>query len=125
MTLLSNLSTRSKLVLSFGTIILVIISIIILSYFSVTKIRSSGEELAHKMLVARNLTQLRSDENRMRALALELIVLKGGSHFDEIIGEVNDRVKQVGQRVEEIQKDLSSSPAEAKISGSDRFDGNL
>ncbi len=115
MALLSNFNTRTKLMLSFGVIFLVILTIIVQSYFSVTGIRNSGEKLAQTLYLSKDLTQLHSDENRIRGLVLELMILKDEKHIAEISDQIQDQVKLIDTQTESIQKSLISFPAELKI----------
>lgn len=115
MTLFSNLNTRSRLILSFGVIIMVILIIIMQSYFSVTKMRDSGEEVARTLYIAKNLAQLRSEQSHVRSLTLELMIVKDEKHRVEIRQELRERLTLINQLMEEIPKSLSTYPVELKI----------
>jgi len=115
MSLLSNFNTRTKLMLSFGVIFLVILTIIVQSYFSVTVIRNSGEKLAHMLYLSDNLKKLHSDKSKSRGLVLELMILKDEKHIAETREELQQQIKLNDIRLEEIQKSMISFPAELKI----------
>ncbi len=115
MTFLSNLTTRTKLILSFGVIFTVILIIIGLSYFNVQKMRDSGETLAHSIYVAKNLAQLRSDESHVRSLSLELLIVKDKNHAGEIRNEMKEKVILIDKMIVEIKKGLINYPDELKI----------
>lgn len=115
MALLSNLSTRSKLLLSFGVISLVILTITIQSYFSVSNIRDSGEKLIQAMDLAKNMAQLRSDQNTIRVLALELMIVKEEKHSTEMRALIQEQVKLIDNRMAGIEKKLASFSTELMI----------
>lgn len=115
MALLSNFNTRTKLMLSFGVIFLVILTIIVQSYFSVTGIRNSGEKLAQTLYLSKDLTQLHSDENRIRSLVLELMILKDEKHSAETREELLQQVKLDDNRIKAIKVSMMAFPAELKI----------
>ena len=112
---ISNFSTRTKLYFGFGMIILAILAIDVLSYQSVSKIHASEGEMFNLMSVTRNLTQLRSDENRLNGLTLEVIVTKDLSARTLTIEELKDGIKMAEIRASEISKSLENFPAELKI----------
>jgi hypothetical protein len=101
--------------LSFGLIILIILVIILQSYRNNVKISESGLQVINKLEISRELTQLRADENRIRGLALELMLQKDQAHVSKTKTDLDDRVKSVEIRVTKIHQDLVAFPEDARI----------
>lgn len=114
MSLLSNLNTRAKLSLSFGLVILLILTIIIQSYYNVTLIRNSGERLAQTLSLTKRLAQLRSDENLIWSSGLELMISTDKKHNTETSEKLQEIVRSQDNKIAEIQKTLTLFPAEFK-----------
>lgn len=112
MALLAKLNTRTKLLASFSMVFLVILISIVQSYFNVRSIRDSGEKMTEVHAAAKDMAQLRSDENRIRGLALELMILKDGKHGVETRNQINELVKVIDKRMGTIPNELSSFPSE-------------
>ena len=111
----TKFSTRAKLYIGFGIIILAIVVNNILSYQSLTVIHESEGNLVKLMGIARNLTQLRSDENRLNGLTLEIIINKDLKDRALTIEELKDGVKSVEARTSEINKSLELFPSEMRM----------
>jgi methyl-accepting chemotaxis protein len=103
----SKLSTKAKLFLGFGFIILAFLSTVIVSYLSISAINNSQSELTNALMIERELTQFRSDENRLRALMLEMILSKDGRERDTLQKEIKERVTDVDNRVKMIKQGLA------------------
>ena len=104
MAILSNLNTRAKLMLSFGVISLVILTITIQSYFKVSTIRDSDEKLIQTMGLAKNMAELRSDQNTIRSLSFELMIAKEEKHTAETREQMQEQAKLIDDRMAGIEK---------------------
>jgi methyl-accepting chemotaxis protein len=111
----SNFSTRTKLYFGFGLIIIAIIAINFQSYQSVSKIHASEGEMVNLLSISRNLTQLRSDENRLNGLIFEIMVTKDQNARSLTIGELKDGITLAETKTSEINKSLENFPSELKI----------
>ena len=111
----SSFSTRAKLYFGFGLIIIAIIAINFQSYQSVTKIHASEGEMVNLLSISRNLTQLRSDENRLNGLIFEIMVTKDQNVRSLTIGELKDGVISAETRTSEINKSLENFSSELKV----------
>lgn len=114
MNFFENLSTRSKLYLGFGFIIVAIVIIIIGSYISLVNIQKSQNKVIHVMRISQNLTQVRSDQNRIRALALDALLAEDKEHRDTILSQIQEQILKVESRVKDIKSVLSDMPEELK-----------
>ncbi len=102
-----NLSTRARLILGFSLIILAMVVIIIVSYTIINKINRSQSIITHSLQTITSLTELRSDENRLRALAVELIIDKRGQLI--LKNKINIAEDGVNSRIDNISSGLTQS----------------
>ena len=69
-------STRTKLFVGFGLILLSVLAIVIVSYKNMNSLNQTEEEIISSYEITGKLIQLRSDENRIRTLMLEIILFQ-------------------------------------------------
>ena len=72
----SYLSTRGKLFLGFGLIMLSALLLVILSFVNMNRLNNIEDEVVQSFEITQRLLQVRSDEHEMRALMLEMILVK-------------------------------------------------
>lgn len=104
-----NISTRAKILLGFG-LLLVFMTIVMLSaYASITQMSRSQKELYFKEFKnALELVEFRSDENRIRALLLEMMLTNDKAKQRELERELNERAQEfekIGRDLMELNKD--------------------
>jgi methyl-accepting chemotaxis protein len=92
---LNKLSTKTKLRFGFGIIISSILILLIISFFSINRIENLHEEIIGLNKITRNLTQLRSDENRLRGLTLEYLLNNDKKTRDTILYKLGERTTKI------------------------------
>ena len=107
-----KLSTRARLFLGFGLIILSVIIIVIVMLRNITESNASQILMIRSFEITRSLTQLRSDENRIRAMTLEMIISKDVTRRDTLQKAIFVRVGEIESRVSTIEQLLDNSPNE-------------
>lgn len=110
MNTLNKLSTKTRLRLGFGIIITSIVVLIIVTFSSITRINSLHSEIYKLDHINRNLTQLRSDENRLRALSFELLFTKDINYKDSLRAKIKFRTSEVESRLIQIDSSLIDFP---------------
>ncbi len=114
---ISSLSTRNKLFLGFGLIILAIIVTVFVSYLSSTHSNSAQGQMIRSFELSRSLTQVRSDENRIRSLILEMIMSREKSMKDTLQQEIAVQVEEIETRCTSIEQSLQDLPKELQQFG--------
>jgi len=101
----NNLSTRVKLLFSFGIIWLMLLAVIVIAYQGIQGIAQSEKEL-HKInyQVALDLRELRSHQNFNRAAMLDMILTRKKPEQLAIEKIINDRAEDINDLVEEISR---------------------
>lgn len=112
MNLLNKLTTKAKLKFGFGIIISSIIVLVIVSIFSIVKIHRTHDKVEDLNLSVRNLTELQSDENRLRALSFELLFTHDLIYKDTIRTNIKIRTVEVEKRLKNIDDLLINYPAQ-------------
>ena len=99
-------STRTKLFLGFGLILLGIIISSVVTYFSTNSLNQTEGEIVNSYEITQRICQIRSDENRMRTLLLEMILNKDAARdktLEKLIQEKADSIvmyrSQIGDLV--------------------------
>ena len=93
-----NLKTRTKLLLGFGSVMVLALIVIALGYSTINKLKVSQEILFERdFSSAISIVQLRSSLNRMRA-AFETMVLYAGD--DQQLRKWHEEVKEVEKEIE-------------------------
>jgi methyl-accepting chemotaxis protein len=106
-----KLSTRAKMLIGFGIIIASIIATLIFARMVGLKIKSSQETMIVAFKTSKELTQLRSDENRLRALILEMVLTRDNQQNDSLHLETHKRMAEVDARLNTIGEWMAGSPA--------------
>lgn len=106
----NNLSTKTKLRLGFGVIITAIIILIIVSFSSINKINSLHKEIYKLDNITIFLTQLRSDENRVRALSFELLNTKDAINRESLINKIKIKTTEIESQLIGFDSLLIGSP---------------
>ncbi len=107
---MKRISTRTKLLFGILVIVLSITTILIVSYLNLTSIRKSQHEMANSMETINLMTQVRSDQNRLRAFILEMIILEDREHQVAIEKQLEERHRLVEGRIDSIIDRLNHYP---------------
>lgn len=110
MSVLSSLNSRTKLFSGASIIIVAILVIIFVSYSSMNKMHRSSDKLFETITLTRSLTQLRSDENQLRALTLQAILTKDNARKETTFKEISERLIKSDERILVLEQQLKLYP---------------
>ncbi|MDP2038075.1 MAG: methyl-accepting chemotaxis protein [Ignavibacteria bacterium] len=100
-----NLSTRAKLLFSFGLILLMFLIVIIIAYNGIRNIAQSEKELHDVQFTIDNeLSDLRAHQNFNRAAILDMMQTREKSEQLAIEKTIIEKVKEIGDIVESLRK---------------------
>ncbi|MHB8881010.1 MAG: methyl-accepting chemotaxis protein [Thermodesulfovibrionales bacterium] len=115
MTWFLNRTTKTKLFLVFGLMVFFLACVIAAAYTSITAIQKSQSDLFRKdFLPSTELIELRSDQNRVRAQLLEMMIIKDRAKQKVIEEDVRARAKEVEEGLNRISAALKEHPLELK-----------
>ena len=101
----NNLSTRAKLLFSFGLICLLFIAVIFIAYRDLQNITQSEKELYDvNFQIALELRELRSHQNYNRAAILDMMLTKNKAEQEEFEKRINDRGEAINSILEKLSK---------------------
>jgi methyl-accepting chemotaxis protein len=110
-----DLSTKAKLSLGLGTLVLLIIAVIAMAFASLRAIQDMQDRIVQKGLVQQSgLVELTASLNQRRADILELIAAAPGQDVKSLAAEVRDGDGKFDGRLREISGLLMSEPAYAE-----------
>ena len=110
-----NLATRIKLFLSFGVMLLLLLVVITTASTGLTDFRQSQEELfRNDFLPAIELLQLRSNQNRVRAQILQMIMTKDRAKQQALERDIRERTKDIDDGFKIVSASLQNHPKELK-----------
>lgn len=100
-----NLSTRTKLILGFGAMWILLAIVIVTAYLSITGISQSENEL-HEVNYSKalDLRQLRSHMNLQHAQMLEMMMTTDTSRWKTNEQSIHERAQQINEIVERLLK---------------------
>ena len=111
----TQLGTKARLVIGFGVIISAILILIIVSYLSISRINSLSNEIFQLDHTTRNLTQLRSDNNRLTALSLEYLVIKDAVGKESGRNNMKSRTSAIDSMLIIIDVSLTHLPQQQSL----------
>ncbi|TAN39526.1 MAG: methyl-accepting chemotaxis protein [Nitrospirae bacterium] len=115
MTWFLNRTTKTKLFLVFGLMVFFLLCVIAAAYTSITAIQTSQSDLFRKdFLPSTELIELRSDQNRVRAQLLEMMIIKDRAKQKVIEEDIRARAKEVDEGLSKISAALKEHPLELK-----------
>ncbi|MEI6433380.1 MAG: methyl-accepting chemotaxis protein [Bacteroidota bacterium] len=109
------LSTRAKLFSGFGLILIGVIALVTVSYYNMTNLASTETEIITSYEITQRLISIRSDENRMRTLILQMIVNKDGNKLKEFEQLINEKADSTRRFMEEISVQIQSFPEDIAL----------
>lgn len=105
-----RLSSRAKVIVGMTIIVLATLIMNIMAYRNMNTIEMTQIRILASMNAINQLTQLRSDENRVRALIMEIAVAEENARREEILESLKERMKFKSDRVDSIMEMLASNP---------------
>ena len=109
---LLNLSTRSKLLLSVGVLILLLVAAIAASLWSLRRISGTQAVLVENDLATViALGEMRELQDRQRIRMLEAMIDPSAQHVEEITSAINDAAREIDQHMDQLQKLATSATA--------------
>lgn len=106
-----NLATRIKLFLSFGLVVFFLLVIIATAYNGLVDLGQSQNELFQDdFLSSIELVNLRSDQNRVRAQMLEMIMIDDRAKQQSLEREIREKTKEVDEGLKIISESLKGQP---------------
>jgi len=115
MTWFLDRTTKTKLFLVFGLMVVFLFCVIVTAYTSITAIQKSQSDLFREdFLPTTELIELRSDQNRVRAQLLEMMITKNRAKQQVIEEDVRARAKEVDEGLNKISAALKEQPQELK-----------
>ncbi len=106
----TQLSTKTRLVLGFGVIISAILILIIVAYFSISRINSLSNEIFQLDHTTRKLIELRSDQNRLTVLSLEYLINKDAISKESGRNNMKTRTASIETLLMSIDSSMISFP---------------
>lgn len=105
-----NLSTRAKLLFSFGLILLMMLAVIIIAYNGITGITQSEKSLYNtNFQIALELRELRSHQNFNRAAILDMMLTKNKSEQLALEKDINERGQAINDLIATLSR-IDTSP---------------
>lgn len=101
----NNISTRAKLLFSFGLIWLMFLVVIVISYLGLRDITQSEKELHDvNFQIALELRELRSHQNFNRAAILDMMLTQNKTEQSSLEGIINERGQAINDIIEKLSK---------------------
>jgi len=99
----TNLKTGAKLLLAFGTMIVLLGTTIAIAYSAITAIRDSQRRLFDQEFAGvLDMVELRADLNRQRARMFEMILTTNRTEQDTLVQDVRSRVKEIDETLQNL-----------------------
>ncbi len=106
-----DLTTRGKLFLGFGAMIVFFAVVVVTAYLSITAIQESQKNLFEEDFAdERDLLALRVNYNGMRALMLEAQLLSKRAEQDPLLAEATERSKRIDQIIRSLLERARNEP---------------
>jgi methyl-accepting chemotaxis protein len=110
-----NLSTRIKLILSYGLLVFFLLMVIGIAYNGLGALHHSQDELYREdFQPSLELIELRSDQNRVRAQLLEMMIHSDKTRQQELEKEIRERSREIGKGLERVSGSLKNHAEDYK-----------
>lgn len=107
-----NMRTGSKIFLSFGIIILLQASILVIAYKNMTHIQQSEEMFyKHEFALVNELMSLRNAQNAVRAALLTMVISKSTTDQDALSLQIKNDTVDISTSFEKISDLIQNSPS--------------
>ena len=104
-----NLKTRSKLLLGFGVMCVLLIGLAAMGYKTLVAIqKTEREEVDQSRFAAKDAVEIRADQNRIRGDMLEFLIAENTAKKTAIKRDVEERSKNISLGVDRIKAFLTS-----------------
>ncbi|MFA6900166.1 MAG: methyl-accepting chemotaxis protein, partial [Desulfurivibrionaceae bacterium] len=98
-----NLSTRAKIILSFGLMLVLLVVIVVTAYTGIRAINESQRELVQSGFPSTlNLMEIRADQNRTRAQLLEMMMTSDSAKQQALAQDIKERSADIDQKLKEL-----------------------
>ncbi|MCK9203560.1 MAG: methyl-accepting chemotaxis protein [Bacteroidales bacterium] len=105
---------KTALIIAFGTIVFLVIIIQLISFLGISGLRQSEEKLNGAFQTNQKLVELRSGQNRLRVLMLEMILSKGAHEKGTAQRDIRQRVESMDSTINAIELLLAGSPGKVE-----------
>ena len=105
-----GLSTRAKLFLGFGLMIILLATVAVTAYLGITAIQKSQKKVEEDFANAVDLKDVRSNQNGVRSALLTMMLVANRSDQEELYQEIKARVKEIGETMAELFKRSQDDP---------------
>ncbi|MHC1781079.1 MAG: methyl-accepting chemotaxis protein [Bacteroidales bacterium] len=102
-----KIKTRGKLIIGFAVIVISTIAIISLTYNNITRVEKVGRSVQEMDSITNQVSNLRADINRIRALSLELLVEKDEFKVNSILNTISAEEVDMVMKYEGIDSMLN------------------
>ncbi|MFH0730316.1 MAG: methyl-accepting chemotaxis protein [Pseudomonadota bacterium] len=110
-----NLPTRLKLILSFGSMVFFLLVVIVTAHNGIIAIHESQEALfQNDFLSSIQLVELCSDQNRVRAQLLEMMLITDKAKQQALEKDIRERSNDVDVGLKRVAETLKGQPRESK-----------
>ncbi|MDD2853045.1 MAG: methyl-accepting chemotaxis protein [Desulfuromonadaceae bacterium] len=100
-----DLSTRAKIIFSFGLMLLLLAIIIVTAYTSITAIRGAQRELVQSGFQSvLNLVEIRSHQNHTRAEMMEMTITSDRTRLQAMAQDIKERTSNINQNVKALME---------------------
>jgi methyl-accepting chemotaxis protein len=104
-----NISTRAKIIFSFGSMFILLAIIIVSALSNIMSISDSQRELVHlNFQPALDLVEIRADQNRIRASIVEMMLTTDKSKQQSLVQDLKDRSTDIDNNIKELFKNKKS-----------------
>lgn len=111
MKLFLNFSTQTKLLLGFGFIILLLLTVSITSYRSIKTIEDSQNNLyTHELVDATDIANYRAENNGLRGSSLNLVIATDQAGREVWLQDIRERVKRIDDIIRRLFDNNQNDP---------------
>ena len=98
-----NISTRAKIIFSFGSMFILLAIIIVTALSNIMSISDSQRELVHmNFQPALDLVEIRADQNRTRASLVEMMLTTDKSKQQSLVQDIKDRSADIDKNIKDL-----------------------
>lgn len=107
-----RLSTRAKLILGFSVILLLNVAILLTAIVSFNSIIRQNKQVARRNTVLVSLNEIKADQNRTRALILELMLNEDRAKHSDIKKQIREKTSEISAHVGALKDFYRDSPSD-------------
>ncbi len=106
----SRIKTRGKLIISFAVIVAAISATLFISFSNIRKMKDTQITIITLDSIAYELSGLKADENRIRALTFDLLISKNEEYKNNLRKQISDQFQEIELKFIGIDKMLIDFP---------------